>query len=173
MAATSVFSLFLTGCPTAISWLVVSVVVDSIYRFTGWPASHIGVEIFETSPTYANLDAAPSVVLVLGVVWVAATIFHGFPSFVFRSANTSVSAFAISTQCVSQASTAFCHPCANVRSAFGDLFTAVTADYIPRQRRSCRRNIVRRTLKNQQHPETLPYVGCSHRTAFYGKDGEK
>jgi hypothetical protein len=60
--------------------------------------AHIGYEVIEFPPPITNLDAAPTVVRVFGVVFIAATLNHHCPGVVFWGS------------CHTMRSQCFCHP---------------------------------------------------------------
>jgi len=51
---------------------------------------HVGVKVFETTPTLAHRDAAPAVVLPMVGAWVSASAAHVSPNPVLRHVNQSV-----------------------------------------------------------------------------------
>lgn len=71
----------LAACrPAAVSWLVVSIVVNAVNLFAGGPLTHIGKEVFKRmNPPFANGYSATAVVMVLYAVGVIAPILHGSP----------------------------------------------------------------------------------------------
>lgn len=76
--------------PSAIAWLVVAVVVDSVNRVAWGPSSHISEEVFELLPSLAHFDAASAVILVFMVFHILATRNHSQPNVVLRGARHSV-----------------------------------------------------------------------------------
>src|SRR5262249_40680478 len=79
-AATTVGDLHRWGCPSAIPRRVGAVVVDAIDGQAGRRIAHIGIEIFEAQPVFANRDAATAVIGIAFIVWIKATLQHGTPN---------------------------------------------------------------------------------------------
>lgn len=68
--------LFLNG-PSAISRLIVSIIVDTVKRSSVRSFSHVGNEIPKTfAPSFANANASGTVVLVSAIGWVSAALHH-------------------------------------------------------------------------------------------------
>lgn len=60
--------------PTAVPRLVVTVNVDPIERFAGWPRTHISQKRVKiVLPFLTHSDPAPSILRVFGIVWVIAS----------------------------------------------------------------------------------------------------
>jgi len=79
-----IVSLFFSGCPLAVRWLVVPIVVYSLdSKFWRWAESHIGNEVSEVLPTLANSYSTSTIICVSYKPWVAAAIQHGLPDEVF------------------------------------------------------------------------------------------
>lgn len=75
-----VSSLLRRGSPSAITRLVVTFVVDSIEgvrRRRSWP--HVSEEVFECLPAFADTNAAPAIVPVIGRPRILASRFHVAP----------------------------------------------------------------------------------------------
>ena len=80
----TVVRLFFRGRPTAVVAGIRTVVVNSIQRMLRHRfASHIGKKILVLVPLWINRDAAATIPLILGTVWIAATISHVFPCHIF------------------------------------------------------------------------------------------
>jgi len=76
--------LFLNG-PSAVSRLIVSVIVDPVKRSAGRPFSHVCNEIPKTfTPSFANGDASGSVMLISAIRRIAASSNHRFVASVKR-----------------------------------------------------------------------------------------
>lgn len=85
MSSSLIGVLDLPGCPSAIAWFVVSVVVDTIQcQVWTWTMPHILKEVFEViSPSFTDFNSTSSVVHVVLVSVAVATIKHGLPYIVF------------------------------------------------------------------------------------------
>jgi hypothetical protein len=69
--------------PFAVSWFVIPVVIDAIDGvFLGGPFTHIGEEISEVEPAFADLDASAAVPTPLPCFLVQAPLFHAGPGIV-------------------------------------------------------------------------------------------
>ncbi len=66
--------------PSAITGLVMPVVVDSIERLALRPLSHVGVEVREVQPPITHLDSPRRVSFVPGGATLAASVEHRVPS---------------------------------------------------------------------------------------------
>lgn len=79
------------GRPSAITRLVVAVVVDSLDRVPVRPRPHVAQERRKVvSPLVAHADAAPAVVGVAGRCGIVATLFRVLPRPIFRASGLSV-----------------------------------------------------------------------------------
>ena len=115
----------------AISGLVMPVVVDAIERvLLAWPLAHVGEEIAEGKPPFADFDAAPAVPLPLRRSGVEAAALHRFPRSVGHSAffmpRVPVAAKGRS-KVASEAATAFRKTASQVCSKDNFLIAAVAA----------------------------------------------
>ena len=73
-------SLFFWGSPTAITLFVIAIIIrPAIKACAGRSRPHVGEEVFECHPAFANGYAATSVVLKSVAIRIAATIKHCFP----------------------------------------------------------------------------------------------
>jgi hypothetical protein len=69
--------------PHAISRFVVGFIVDTFKGVTGaGKVSHIGQEVREMIPTRGYLDSPTTIVWIAFLLWISATLTHGFPRFV-------------------------------------------------------------------------------------------
>lgn len=79
--------LLFASCPSAIVWLVISAIVDSIDGiFRSWPWAHIGKEVYKslgTKPLTTNDNSAPPVISITRMIGVCAPFNHAAPSLVF------------------------------------------------------------------------------------------
>ena len=74
-----VVSLLSMSCPAAITWLVVTVVVDAVERQSLLRIPHIGKEVFKVLPSRADHDSAATIAVVSGVAGARASINHVLP----------------------------------------------------------------------------------------------
>lgn len=65
--------------PSAISWLVVAVVINAINSCSYWSFSHIHKEVFKNTPSFANLNPPISVVNIIFIRWIVASLSHCNP----------------------------------------------------------------------------------------------
>jgi hypothetical protein len=84
--------LFLGG-PSAIIGLVVSVIVDSIYRMRwAWALAHVGEKVLKgIQPTVTNSYASAAIITVVMVTLIKATPFHSGPRPIFNRVGHAVS----------------------------------------------------------------------------------
>lgn len=68
--------------PSAIIWAIVSVIVNSVKRFTIRPVAHIDVEVLKSKPPIANRYTSTAVVFVGRIFRVCASLLHAAPYFV-------------------------------------------------------------------------------------------
>jgi hypothetical protein len=71
--------LFSPCCPSAIAGFVIPVVVDAVKGEVGRPFTHIGKEVYEVEPLFANCDTATSIVLPDMAFGVGASSYHRSP----------------------------------------------------------------------------------------------
>lgn len=67
-------------CPPAVAGIIVPVAIDPIDRHAIRHFSHIGKEILERLPSFADRNATPAVQGIALRLWVAATPLHGDPA---------------------------------------------------------------------------------------------
>src|SRR5438067_13461285 len=72
----TVVGLLFSGRPAAVARLIISIVFFAVQGFAYRPQSHIGEEVFKRRPSFAHLDAAPTVVFVLPVLRITAARQH-------------------------------------------------------------------------------------------------
>ncbi|WP_167309921.1 hypothetical protein [Ralstonia mannitolilytica] len=75
-----VFALRALAGPAAIARLVVPIVIDTVYRVSGWAFSHVRDKVLKTSPAFANRDAATAVIMGLGDLRICASLKHRAPN---------------------------------------------------------------------------------------------
>ena len=80
----AIHGLFFWCRPTAVTWFVVPVVVNSVKRPASRAIPHVCQEILELHPTLANLDPSASISTVQVVLLIAAPVFHGPPTSILR-----------------------------------------------------------------------------------------
>lgn len=73
--------IFVTGRPSAIAWLIVSIIVNSINRvFSTWPWANICFKFLKAvSPLVANRDSSGTVANICRMIFVVASTFHPLP----------------------------------------------------------------------------------------------
>lgn len=79
MILSGVSHLLLFCDPPAVARLVVPVVVDPVDFQPTWSATHIKQEGFEASPSVANRNPAPAVIMIIARGWYGATTKHLVP----------------------------------------------------------------------------------------------
>jgi len=80
----AVIGLLNTSCPAAVRWLVATVSINAVQAVVfGWPAPHIGKEVFVNKPTLANGYAATAIIVVLSAERPFASLNHTIPNLVF------------------------------------------------------------------------------------------
>jgi hypothetical protein len=67
-------------CPDAVVRLVAAVIVDALKRVLGWARPHVCDEVIKGEPAIAHGNATSSVVAVIPVRWILATLFHAVPN---------------------------------------------------------------------------------------------
>ena len=85
----AITSLLFTGGPSAVSWLIVAVVVDAIKTvLQRWPWPHVRQKVFELSPAFARDNATSPVTRVRMVAYGKTAPKHGLPrSVLWRPAH--------------------------------------------------------------------------------------
>jgi hypothetical protein len=80
-----IFTLFQYRCPSHIAWFVGPVFIGvAVQSFIRRPSTYVREKLFKRFPSFANLDATTSVVFVLWIFWVTASVAHANPSMVRR-----------------------------------------------------------------------------------------
>ncbi len=75
-----VAALLLCGCPPAISWFVIAIVVNPIQgMLRGWTITHVVVKVFLVTPSFADGYSASTVVRVIGAFLAFASPSHSYP----------------------------------------------------------------------------------------------
>lgn len=87
-ARTFIFSLFAPRGPSAIPWLIVALVIDSIKGQSWWKFAHIPEKVFKFHPPLTNSNTPSTVVLPPFAIFIKTTIFHSFPSFILKRFNS-------------------------------------------------------------------------------------
>lgn len=90
LRVTSIFCLLCRCCPSAISRLVVAIVIYSFQCLSRRSRAHISIEVFEIEPAVANCYAATAITLVAVGVAIGAPIEHGSPTTVNPAVTQSV-----------------------------------------------------------------------------------
>ena len=113
-------SLLLCCSPLAVFRRIVSIVVKPVYAvFFGWPTAHVAYKVFKTMPRFTNRYTTFPVVLIISIIRIVASLYHGSPNRIFRSSPQSVGG--------SFAAARFCFPRPEVPGDRKVSFTA-TAD---------------------------------------------
>lgn len=72
--------------PTAVVWLVVAFIVDSIKRAPRrWAPSHVGYEVLKLAPSFADGYSTATIMAEYRTVWISAALNHRFPYGIFRA----------------------------------------------------------------------------------------
>src|SRR3990167_6582633 len=70
-------TLFQAGCPSAITRLVITVIVDAFERMIGrWFRPHVGYKISEFLPPFTDANTTTTVAVIAVVFWIPATLPH-------------------------------------------------------------------------------------------------
>jgi hypothetical protein len=69
--------------PSAVRGTVSAIIIYSVDRFSGWATAHIGKKVWIFIPAFANLDAAPAVILPTRNIRISAACTHSTPNSVF------------------------------------------------------------------------------------------
>jgi len=75
----SIIRLLFCSRPAAISRRVVAIIVDAVDGIAGFFRPHVGEEIFEFKPAFANFDPASAVSVVAANIRVGAALDHASP----------------------------------------------------------------------------------------------
>jgi hypothetical protein len=79
VCAPPIFILFTQRSPTTIARLVITVVVNTVNRPPFGFFAHIGKKVFKSVPSFANLNAAFTVMAISGMTRISASIKHRAP----------------------------------------------------------------------------------------------
>lgn len=102
----SIVSLFFPGSPSAITWLVVAVILNSFYGHTFWRLPHISKKRNERFfPSFTNLDASSPIVSIGRNIGISTSIQHVLPNSINTSTSQAVSSFTVTSYFDSAAST--------------------------------------------------------------------
>jgi hypothetical protein len=84
MIAPRVSHLLSLGGPSAIFRGIRTASINAVYAvLSAWARSHVCQKVLErVTPTVANGNAAPAIVLVSGMIWIIAAVFHASPKVV-------------------------------------------------------------------------------------------
>jgi hypothetical protein len=103
---TPVSVLLCTCRPPDIARLIVPVVVDAVYRMLGRRAvAYVGIEVLKRTPTLADGNASPSVVLISSLLRIFAAAMHTGPGIVLRAVTTSMGTGTIGSSILTEATT--------------------------------------------------------------------
>jgi hypothetical protein len=80
--AAQIHSLLETIRPSAITGFVITKAIDAIDRLVFRRIAHVGVEVFELLPAFANNDSFATVTLPRLIVWINAARTHINPRFI-------------------------------------------------------------------------------------------
>ena len=95
MNTSAVIGLLQRSRPAAIAWLVVSVIVDSVYQVLwGWTFPHVGKELFKIVPCRAHPNATSTPQMKLALIRVATSFSNAGPYSVFLCVRQAVRSFA-------------------------------------------------------------------------------
>lgn len=84
MTFTSIGGLFLGGCPAAISWFVITIIINALqHQIWHRTFAHIIKECEEIVPAFTNLDASSTVIFIIFARGTLATVSHRFPNRIF------------------------------------------------------------------------------------------
>lgn len=79
----SIICLFFSGSPSAIAWLIITIIIYSINRVIVWPISHVRKEIIKRfSPPIADQNTAPTIIFIILIINIFASLNHLRPSIV-------------------------------------------------------------------------------------------
>jgi hypothetical protein len=77
---TLVAHLLTAGCPSRVTWFIVSVVINAVeHEMWGWPITNIGKKIDKVMPAFAHLNSATPVVPVCMVAGIVTAVHHVGP----------------------------------------------------------------------------------------------
>lgn len=79
---TPVILLLFLCSPPAITWFIVSAIIDPVYGQIRGTFSHITDKLFKYSPSAAYLNSSSAINRILWIVWVSTTLNHIYPNVV-------------------------------------------------------------------------------------------
>jgi hypothetical protein len=82
--------------PVAVAWTVAQIIISSLKRQAARAMSHVGKEVFKQPPSFANLNAASTVVVIARAIAVIATLPHSHPATVNAATSTAKSVTVLS-----------------------------------------------------------------------------
>jgi hypothetical protein len=119
--------LYLGRCPAAVAWLVIAIVIYSVYAQSRWAWPHIGQKVLELSPALANFNSPSTIARPLFSLGIFAPKAHRVPNTIFRRMARIAMfqrSFSLLAPIYCKASTAFCIPVPKAISKSLNLFTA-------------------------------------------------
>ena len=128
LTRSTILCLLFRGGPAAIARLVVTVIVDPINGVLRcWPASHIGKESFESSPSPAHFNSTASVPLPIKHMLIIATPFHYLPNSILgRVRSTMLESVCKPALFMFQAAATFCYSAQKITGKSDCSFSAIT-----------------------------------------------
>jgi hypothetical protein len=75
-----ILNLLAGGCPAAIVWFVVAIIVDTVDAVFGRPRAHISIKVFEFVPPRTNLDTATAIMGKIFCIGIPAACEHPGPN---------------------------------------------------------------------------------------------
>lgn len=146
-----IIALLLVGCPYAIGWAVVAIVVESFYHMLrARPWSHVGIKSLKGWPD--NRNTSCPIMLIHGRIGVHASFFHGMIDAVLWRSRAPMLGSSLPRFFTLQTSTASCFATTQVRSPYNDP-CATLAQTRPADSAICG---VRSAFDNTQSSERLP-----------------
>lgn len=77
----SIIHLLKSGRPPAIFWAIIAIIVNAVNReIGGWARPHIGIELLEDLPLFADFNASATIARIAMILWIFATLSHAPPS---------------------------------------------------------------------------------------------
>lgn len=107
----SIAGLLFSRRPSAVGWLVVSVVVYAVYLMScGWPLSHVGQEVCKRLPSFADGDATSAVSRITNVCFPLASSSHHAPTGIRKTSGLAMRNASLTSYVALEASTASLSP---------------------------------------------------------------
>lgn len=88
----SVVRLFFSGRPSTILWAIRAVIVDTVKRITQRAIANVGQKVFKNVPSFAYINAAPSITGKRNVFGVVASLFDCLPQTINASSGLTMCA---------------------------------------------------------------------------------